>query len=173
MRSIRLLVAGLAILTVAGCASTTPGWTYAPASPSAAAGASGSAAPASGAPSASASAPASAAPSASASAATSPSAAASASASATVVGLSALNVAFDPTVLSVPADAAFQIKFDNNDNGTPHNVEIKDASGASIFKGEIFAGVDTRTYDVQALAAGTYQFVCSVHSNMTGTLTSQ
>jgi plastocyanin len=173
MRSIRLLVAGLTLLTVVGCASTTPGWTYAPASPSGAPspGASGSAAPASGEPSGAPSA--SVAPSASASAAASPSVAPSASSAATVVQLAALNVAFDQSALTVPADSAFQIKFDNNDAGTPHNVEIKDASGASIFRGEIFSGVDTRTYDVQALAAGTYQFVCSVHSNMTGTLTSQ
>jgi plastocyanin len=172
MRSIRLLVAALAAFIVVGCASTTPGWTYAPASPSSvpSAGASGSAAPASGAPSASASA----APSATASVAASPSVAPSASAgSGTVVQVTALNVAFDPTALSVPAGSAFQIKFDNNDGGTPHNIEIKDASGASVFKGEIFAGVDTRTYDVQALPAGAYQFVCSVHANMTGTLTSQ
>jgi plastocyanin len=172
MRLIRLLVAGLTVLTLVGCASTTPGWTDAPASPSAAlsAGASGSAAPpASGAPSASASA----APSATASAAGSLSAPPSASAATTVAQLTAQNIAFDPTELSVAADSAFQIKFDNNDNGIPHNVEIKDASGASIFKGEIFPGVDTRTYDVQALPAGSYQFVCSVHANMTGTLTSQ
>jgi plastocyanin len=31
--------------------------------------------------------------------------------------------------------------------------------------------VATATYDVPALAAGTYGFVCSVHPNMTGTLT--
>ena len=34
MRTLRLLVAGLTILAVAACATTTPGWTYAPASPS-------------------------------------------------------------------------------------------------------------------------------------------
>ena len=45
------------------------------------------------------------------------------------------------------------------------------ASGAEVFKGEIFSGVDTRTYAVPALPAGTYAFVCSVHPNMTGTLT--
>jgi plastocyanin len=31
--------------------------------------------------------------------------------------------------------------------------------------------VETRTYDVPALAAGTYEFVCTVHPNMRGTLT--
>ena len=40
-------------------------------------------------------------------------------------------------------------------------------------KGEIFAGVGQRDYAVPALAAGTYQFLCTVHPNMTGTLTAQ
>ena len=86
--------------------------------------------------------------------------------------MSALNIAFDPTELSVPADQAFQIAFANNE-ALPHNIEIKDAGGASIFQGEVFTGVATRTYDVPALAAGSYQFVCTVHPNMVGTLTAQ
>lgn len=172
MRSTRLLAAGFTILAVAGCASSTPGWTYAPApSPtpvpsvdaSASAGPSG---PASAAPSGSAAAP-------SASGAPSGSAAPAGSAASTVVQVAALNIAFDPTELSVPADTAFQIEFANNDASIPHNVEIKDAVGASVFKGEIFNGVETKTYDVPALAAATYQFICSVHPNMVGTLTAQ
>lgn len=182
MRSIRLLAASLTILAVAGCVTSTPGWTYAPASPSAvpSADASASAAPSgSVAPSASPSASVSVAPSATASAsapasgAPSLSAAPSASAPTTVVQVAALSIAFDPTELSVPADLAFQIKFDNNDAGIPHNVEIKDAAGSSIFKGAIFSGVASQTYDVQPLPAGTYTFVCSVHPNMVGTLTAQ
>ena len=73
--------------------------------------------------------------------------------------------------VEAPASQPFQIKFTNNDAGTPHNVAIKDGSGTEVFKGEIFPGVDTRTYSVPALPAGTYTFVCSVHPNMTGTLT--
>jgi plastocyanin len=173
MRSTRLLAAGLSILAVAACASSTPGWTYAPApSPTAvpSAVASGSVGPSA---SASAVPSASAAPSASASAAPSGSAGPSGSSTATVVQVAALNIAFDPTELSAPADQAFQIEFANNDPSIPHNVAIKDAAGAEVFNGEIFNGVETRTYDVPPLAAGAYQFVCSVHPDMTGTLTAQ
>jgi plastocyanin len=99
------------------------------------------------------------------------SAAPSGSQSAAAVEVSALNIAFDKPALQAPADAAFQLKFNNGDAGTPHNVEIKDASGASLFKGAIINGVASTTYDVPALKAGTYTFVCSVHPNMTGTLT--
>jgi len=87
--------------------------------------------------------------------------------------VSALNVAFEQTELTAPANAPFQIAFDNKDNGVPHNVAIHQGSptGQEVFKGEIITGVAQKTYDVPALAAGSYAFVCSVHPNMTGTLT--
>jgi len=174
MRSIRLFAAGLAVLAVAACATSTPGWTYAPASasPVPSAGASGPPG-ASGSPAASASAVASPSVAPPASVEPSQSAPPNASAPATAVDVAAQNIAFSPTELSVPAQEPFQIHFANNDAGVPHNVEIKDASGATIFKGDIFSGVETRTYDVQPLAAGSYQFICIVHTNMVGTLTAQ
>jgi mono/diheme cytochrome c family protein/plastocyanin len=86
------------------------------------------------------------------------------------VKITAQGIKFLETEVSAPADTAFNIDFDNQDAGIPHNVEIKDASGTSIFKGEIFNGVAVKTYNVGALPAGTYTFVCTVHPNMTGTL---
>jgi len=135
--------------SAAACVTATPGWTYTPAP---------SATP-----------PPSAAPSGSASA--SP----GASEAAGGVSISAVNIAFEQASVTAPAGKAFQISFDNKDAGTPHNVAIhKDnASGAEVFKGEIITGPATTTYDVPALDAGTYAFVCSVHPNMTGTLTVQ
>ena len=88
----------------------------------------------------------------------------------TVLKVVASGIAFDVKELSAPADADFQIDFDNQDAGIPHNIEIKDASGTSVFKGEIFNGAAVKTYTVPALAAGTYQFICTVHPNMLGTL---
>lgn len=93
----------------------------------------------------------------------------------TILEISALNVAFEQTSLTAPADTPFQIAFENKDNGVPHNVAIhKDSpTGQEIFKGAIFNGPDKQTYDVPALPAGAYAFICSVHPNMTGTLTVQ
>jgi cytochrome c oxidase subunit 2 len=87
--------------------------------------------------------------------------------------VSALNIAYEQASLEAPAGTPFQIEFDNKDAGVPHNVSIhKDsASGQEVFKGDIFNGPDKRTYNVPALEAGAYAFVCSVHPNMTGTLT--
>jgi plastocyanin len=85
----------------------------------------------------------------------------------------AKNVAFLETSITAPAGRPFTLAFVNEDPGTPHNVELKDAGGASVYKGEIFPGVDTKVYDVPALDAGSYTFVCSVHPNMTGSATLQ
>ncbi|MEX1171464.1 MAG: cytochrome c oxidase subunit II [Chloroflexota bacterium] len=101
----------------------------------------------------------------------SPTPAPSGEASGPTVTISALNIAFEQTELSVPADTPFKIEFENKDANIPHNVYIKDGAGADVFVGEIFNGVATKTYDVPALPAGTYPFSCTVHSNMTGTLT--
>ena len=89
------------------------------------------------------------------------------------VQVTALNLAFDPTTLTAPAGQPWTLEFHNNDPGIPHNVEIKDSTGAVAFQGEIFPGVATRTYAIPALAAGAYTFICTVHPNMTGTLTVQ
>ena len=143
---------------VAACSSSAaPGWTYAPPTP---------------APTPGPSVDASAAPSAEASEAPSgESAAPSGDApSGDVVEISAINIAFEQSDVSAPADTAFTIRFDNKE-AVPHNVEIKDAAGMSLFKGEIVTGPVVIDYAVPALAAGTYQFICTVHPNMIGTLT--
>lgn len=85
--------------------------------------------------------------------------------------LTAKDVKFDKASLEAPADKPFSIKFQNDDQAVAHNVAIHDAGGQEVFKGEIFQGVDVRTYPIPPLKAGSYTFVCSVHPNMTGTLT--
>jgi len=164
MRRARTVVAlaSLAALVVVlvACAGSTPGWTYSPtASPSPAPSGAASAAPSAGA---------SGAPSAAPSGAPGESPGQS-----VALKISAQGTAYDTDSLEAPADTPFTIEFTNNDAGIPHNVSIhKDSpTGAEVFKGEIFSGVATKVYQVPALPAGTYGFVCSVHPNMTGTLT--
>ena len=103
----------------------------------------------------------------------SPAPSASTDPNAEVVTIAALNIAFDPTEVTAPADAAFTLSFDNQDAAIPHDVQIKDAAGAVVFKTDVFPGAEQRDYTVPTLAAGAYPFVCSVHPNMTGTLTAE
>ena len=158
-RSLIVLMLALSALAVTACSSASaPGWTYAPPTPTPAV---------TPAPSGQASAAPSEAPGSEAPGSEAPS---DGGAGGTVVKEAALNIAFVNKELAAPADAAFKIEFDNQDAGIPHNIEIKDAAGTSVFKGEIFNGAAVKTYDVPALAAGDYTFVCTVHPNMVGTL---
>jgi len=150
-------LAAVAVLSAACTGGFSPDWTLGPSpssAPPASAGASGSAAP-----------------SASVPASTEPSPATSPAAGGQAVDITASGIAFTTPNVTAPAGTAFTIHFDNQDAGVPHNVQVKDASGASVFKGEIFNGVAAKDYQVDALQAGTYSFVCDVHPNMTGTLT--
>ncbi len=86
------------------------------------------------------------------------------------VTLTAQNIAFVQQALEAPAGRAFTVAFDNLD-AAPHNLEIMDASGASVFKGDLVNGPAAKVYSVPALPAGQYAFRCTVHPAMTGTLT--
>lgn len=81
--------------------------------------------------------------------------------------------AFDQSAVTAPADQAFVIHFANEESGVPHNVEVKDSGGATVARGDVITGPAEADYAVPALAAGDYPFVCSVHPNMTGTLTAE
>ena len=149
MRLARPVAIAAIALALAACTAAAPGWTYAPAP---------SVTP-----------PPSAAPSGSGEASVPP----SQGPSGPVVQISAQNIKFSTDQLAAPANTPFQLEFQNNDDGIPHNVEIKDGNGATVFNGEVFSGVSKQDYAVPAMAAGTYKFLCSVHTNMTGTLTVQ
>jgi len=87
------------------------------------------------------------------------------------VTVTAKDLAFTQAQVTVPADEAFDLVFDNQD-GAPHNVAIYTDAGAStkLSVGEIFAGPGQKTQSVPALAAGSYFFRCEVHPDMQGTI---
>jgi len=87
------------------------------------------------------------------------------------VVLTAQDVQFLETEFDAPADTPFTIALVNLDAGVPHNVAIHEesATGPEVWKGDIFNGVETRVYEVPAIPAGTYTFICTVHPNMVGT----
>ena len=78
---------------------------------------------------------------------------------------------FLTTSVIAPADAAFEIVLDNQE-AAPHNIAISDASGANVFKGEIVSSTKV-TNAIPALAAGSYPFICEVHTEMKGTITAE
>ena len=88
--------------------------------------------------------------------------------------VTAENVAFTTTEITIPAGKPFTLAFDNRDSGTPHDVAIKDSAGTVIYKTDpLLTGPAVSVYDVPAIPAGQYTFVCTVHQNMKGTVTAQ
>ena len=95
---------------------------------------------------------------------------------ATVLHLGAKTIAYDKQALEAPADKPFAIEFKNEDTpGVTHDVDIHGTDGSTVIANQTpIDGGKTVTYSYEPIAAGTYQFFCSVHPNyapMTGTLT--
>ena len=91
------------------------------------------------------------------------------------VDLSASNAsAFDQTTLTAPS-GPLTIHFANKDPSVAHNVAIKGANpdGSDFIGLPLAQAGQTLDYVTPPLAAGTWNYYCSVHANMTGTLTVQ
>jgi hypothetical protein len=91
----------------------------------------------------------------------------------TVVKVIAFHVRWVPTTLTAPAGKVWHVEIDNQD-GPPEHHNFVVASGKSvperIYQSPNF-NKGTFTYDVPALPAGDYLFICTVHADvMTGTL---
>ena len=88
------------------------------------------------------------------------------------VDLTAENIKFDKSTITVPAGATVTVNFNNKDSGVPHNFAVYTDSSASqnIFKGDTVTGPATTTYTFTAPSTpGTYFFRCDVHpQQMTG-----
>jgi cytochrome c oxidase subunit 2 len=92
--------------------------------------------------------------------------------------LIAKDIAFDKHELEVPADQPFTITLDNQDApAITHDVDIRQAPGSPTLQDQQpVPGGQSAQYTYEPLAAGTYQFFCSVHPGvpgMEGTLTVQ
>lgn len=83
----------------------------------------------------------------------------------TALTIAAKDLKFDKMCLAAPANQPFAITFDNQEAVT-HDVAIYPDSSpraTAMFVGEEFVGPVVKTYNVSPIAAGIYQFRCSVH----------
>lgn len=79
---------------------------------------------------------------------------------------------FDPDVLEAPADTPITFELNNLDPAAPHNVSIRGGQpdGSDWIGLPIADPSSSATYQAPPQPAGTYEFYCSVHPNMVGTL---
>lgn len=83
-----------------------------------------------------------------------------------IINLIAENIEFNMPSIQVPAGSHVVVRFDNKDEGIPHNFAVyqDDTAAQSIFKGEIITGPATTAYVFTAPSQpGKYFFRCDIH----------
>lgn len=93
--------------------------------------------------------------------------------SAVTISLTAQNIAFDKSTITVSAGASVTINFNNMDSGITHNFSLYQSGSASgtatgsIFIGQNVIGPGTATYHFTAPSTpGTYFLRCDIHPTM-------
>ena len=79
---------------------------------------------------------------------------------------------YEPSELSVPADTPWLVDLTNSDQFAPHDFAIRGGNpDGSDWQGDPNADPGQQViYEPPPLAAGQYEFYCSLHPNMVGTL---
>ena len=85
--------------------------------------------------------------------------------------VTAKDLKFLESEVKVPAGTPFQLILDNQE-APPHNIKVSDAAGKEVFKGDIVSNQKV-TYQLPALEAGSYPFICEVHPDMKATLVAE
>lgn len=88
------------------------------------------------------------------------------------VTVTAKNLAFDTSQITLSAGQETVITFVNDDGGVQHNIAIftDDSLASELFSGEIITGPATIEYTIPPLDAGEYYFLCIVHPTMNGSV---
>ena len=92
-------------------------------------------------------------------------------ASVTVV---AEGISFTSEPIRLPAGQAMRLTFENRDTGVPHGLDLQTRTSGvpptRLWTSDIQIGRSVGQFDLPALPAGPYQFVCRVHPAMLLTL---
>jgi plastocyanin len=89
-----------------------------------------------------------------------------------ILTLTAASTAFDAACLALPAGEATTVKLVNNDS-EPHDLAIYTDSSRSTqlwAADQIADPGETVEYEVPALEAGTFYFLCTIHPGMNGSV---
>ena len=85
--------------------------------------------------------------------------------------LRAKDIAFAPTDVTMTSDTALTVVLDNQDAGVPHDAVLYAGAETKIASTDIVSGVAQARFSIPPLVPGQYRLSCTVHPNMTATLT--
>jgi plastocyanin len=83
--------------------------------------------------------------------------------------IQAINLAYEPVEITLPAGFPLRIVLDNRDSGVPHDVKVLQGD-REIAHSPIVTGPATTEVRFGPLAPARYPFMCTVHPTMLGTL---
>ena len=84
------------------------------------------------------------------------------------VTIVAKDLAWDTACVQAPEGVPFTIVVDNRDSGVQHDLHVKGLPGDP--QTDLEAGPVRQRLPLDALRAGTYEYVCDIHPNMAGHL---
>ncbi len=85
------------------------------------------------------------------------------------ITIQARDLAFNPDIVTAPANVALRLVLDNQDQGVPHNLHV--FQGDTDFgKSPTVVGPGYTSIELPPLAPGRYQFACTIHPDMIGTV---
>jgi plastocyanin len=85
------------------------------------------------------------------------------------VTIQARDIAFDPDIITMPAGQPLRLVLDNQDTGVGHNLHVFQGS-TDIAQSPTVIGPGLTTVELGTLAPGRYQYQCTIHPNMIGTV---
>lgn len=83
--------------------------------------------------------------------------------------IQARDLTFAPTIATAPAGKPLRIVLDNKDVGVPHNLRVFQGD-AELGQTASVEGPGLIALELPALPAGRYQFACTIHPDMIGTI---
>jgi plastocyanin len=84
------------------------------------------------------------------------------------VTIVAKDLAWDTACIQAPEGVPFTIEVDNQDTGVQHDFHLKGVPGDP--QTDLAAGPTVQHLALDGIVAGTYEYVCDIHPNMTGHL---
>jgi plastocyanin len=83
--------------------------------------------------------------------------------------VTAVNITFKPAEVTLPSGTPLRIVLDNRDSGVPHDIRVFQGDH-EIARSPVVTGPALTEVRFGPLAPGRYQFQCTIHPSMIGTL---